>query len=93
MSFKIVNLDELESAIISPFHIIGFSRYVDDCFLLSRSDSATRKVMKTAYGFQTSLRFTMEEPVEGHLNILDLDIKVHESNMAFNCFRKPARSE
>ena len=68
----------IETKVVDPLikskHVIGYKRYVDDCFIVLRNRDNIDFVFDKFNSAHKGLTFTKDLPINGILNFLDLSI-------------------
>jgi hypothetical protein len=85
-------MDQLERQIISTNNIRFYYRYVDDTLILARNRENAGEILEMFNSASDRLRFEIEHPNEGRLNLLDFSLKIVDGNISIKPYTKPARS-
>ena len=73
----------IEKKVVDPLikggYLLGYKRYVDDCFLVVKNKDDIDPIFRQFNSAHKGLQFTMDLPVDGILNFLDLSIYFDKS--------------
>ena len=88
-------LHRLEQQVIHSLPIKVYARYVDDIFILTKSEEDAISIHHTFNSLHSSLTFTLEKPSSQKLELLDLGIKWNRDSetFQFSFFKKASRSD
>ena len=87
-----IYMDKIESQIVTCNNIMFYYRYVDDTFILTKGCDEANNILVSFNTASEHLRFEIEHPKEGSLNLLEFSVKVVDNRVRIKPYTKPARS-
>ena len=85
----------MEQECIKPLignKLIFYCRYVDDCFCICLKNTEG-EIMTKMNNFDHNLIFTIERPIDQHLNFLDTTIFEENGRLKYKFYKKPSSSD
>jgi hypothetical protein len=86
-------VDQVERSIVPYLELTSYCRYVDDIFLLTKTEEMAHNICNTFNTSQQHLSFQLETPEDGTLKLLDLSVNVMNGEANIGFFRKAAKSD
>ena len=87
----VVFMDHIErrALLCSPSAPIMYCRYIDDCFVVAKSEGELRDIFVNLNTWNDRIVFTREDPVNGWLPFLNVQLGVEGNTFVTRWYRKP----
>jgi queuine/archaeosine tRNA-ribosyltransferase len=80
--------------ILTQHNIRGYFRYVDDILVIYEDDLTNiHEVHEKLNRLSPTIKFTLENENEHHINSLDITIHNNDNKLSFSIYRKPTASD
>ena len=85
-----MNFIEMEILAKNQGKILFWKRYIDDIFFVS--SLSFEQILLSSNSVSTSIKFTLEKPVNQEIPFLDVSLRRSESNFEYEVYIKPTHS-
>jgi hypothetical protein len=86
-------LKSLETRLIPQPTILFYSRYVDDCLVLTNSREDASNIHTIFNTCDPNIKFEIEHPTDNTLSLLDFSLSCTDNGLIFQPFKKAIRSD
>jgi hypothetical protein len=83
----------MERRLVPTLDAIGYSRYVDDIFLITQNETTANHILDLFNDAHPQIKFELEKPCGTSLKLLDIEVEIKDGKLSTNFYVKGAEAD